>query len=66
MHRVSVFLEENGPQTTKSVETEVRGKATYIRKALAALEGDGFVSSAPGPRNAVVYEFMKPYREDVS
>jgi hypothetical protein len=66
MERVSRYLEVQGQQTKNAVETSVQGKAAYIREALGALEAGGFISSSAGPRGSVLYESVRPYREDES
>ena len=63
MERVSRYLETHGEQSKNAIESDVRGKAGYIRAALVTLEAEGFVSQRDGPRNSVLYLSTKPYRE---
>lgn len=64
MERVSRSLEQRGEQTKNAIESDVHGKADYIRAALVTLESEGFVTRRDGARNSVLYASTKPYRED--
>jgi len=64
MERCSRFLETNPGSSGKQVEAGVSGKQTAKRDALRILTIEGFVTTEPGPRGAVLYTSVNPYRED--
>lgn len=57
MQRVADALEEHGPLSKNKIEALVTGKADTIRRALAFLQIDGYVSDGVSP-----YSLLKPYR----
>jgi hypothetical protein len=63
MERVSRYLEIRGEQTKNAIETDVTGKAEYIRAALVTLEAEGFITSRDGLRGSTLFAPTKPYRE---
>ena len=63
MERVSRYLETHGEQTHNAIQTDITGKAEYVRRALAALVSDGLVSRRDGPRGADLYASVSPFRE---
>ena len=65
MERISRHMETRpGDELTGRRITEaVRGKAEYKRTALERLVELGHLSETPGPRGAVFYTLLDPYRE---
>lgn len=64
MERVSVYLElRPEPVTRRAVETDVTGKAEWVRQALDVLTRERYVVETPGARGARLVESVKPYRE---
>lgn len=64
MERVSRALENSGEGiSVNQIKKEVTGKATFQQCAIETLAAEGFIASAPGPRNAALYRSIKPYRE---
>jgi AAA domain len=65
MERVSQFLEQaNEPKSLRDILAGVSGKQDFVRKAVAALISDGFVSEEKGARGAHLHTSVQPYRED--
>lgn len=66
MERVSRFLQTTeGEVSTKAIESNVNGKAVFIRHALEDLTLLGYVTRHEGPRNSILYRFVKRYTEMV-
>ncbi|MGZ4610438.1 MAG: AAA family ATPase [Actinomycetes bacterium] len=64
MQKVSRYLERcAGEASGKTIETEVGGKAEYVRTALQLLVAEGFVTASAGPRGATLHTFARPYNE---
>lgn len=64
MGRVADVLRRSAePMTKQDIESRVKGKATDIRTALAALVDDGFVAVTVGRYNARLHSLIKPYGE---
>lgn len=62
MERVAAVLVKLGrPLSGKEIEDRVKGRAGDIRKALACLIDDGFVSTESGARGARLHVLDKPY-----
>lgn len=51
------------PLTKQDIEARVRGKATDIRTAVAALVDDGYITVELGRYNAKLHRLIKPYGE---
>lgn len=49
--------------TGRMVEEAVTGKATFVRRALAALVNEGWMAAEPGARGAVHYRVVTPFRD---
>lgn len=64
MDRCSRFLESNPGSSGKQVEAGVSGKQTAKRDALRILVLEGYVTSENGPRGAILYTSVNPFRED--
>jgi hypothetical protein len=64
MERVSRHLESAPDANLRAVRTAIGSKAEYVDLALARLVEEGFVTTAPGPRNATLHRSVKPYRDD--
>lgn len=63
MEAISKHLEGcDEAQNLRAVRGKVKGKAETKSLALDCLVEDGFVSEKEGPRNAKLYESLKPYR----
>jgi hypothetical protein len=63
MERVSQYLETMPEGASRNqIETDVKGKAAYLRKATEALVQDGYATETNGPRNALIYTTCEPYR----
>jgi hypothetical protein len=66
MERVSRYLElRSQPQSLKSVETEVTGKAQYVRVAVERLLAEGYAVESEGPRGARLVQTLRVFREDL-
>jgi len=64
MEKVSRQLErETHPLSTKQIEEVKLGKADYVRKALTSLTEDGYIRRDEGPRGAILYSSIRPFRE---
>jgi hypothetical protein len=64
MSRVAeVLATADGPMSKADIEARVRGKATDIRTAVAALVDDGYVGFVNGRYNAKLHTLLKPYGE---
>jgi len=62
MERVAGVLSKLArPASTKEIEDRVKGRGGDIRKALACLVDDGFVSIERGARGANLHALVKPY-----
>ena len=67
MEKVSRYLEGVGePATGRTIATDVDGKASHIRQALAVLVSEGFVTVEGGPRNARLHRSSRPFRDEGS
>jgi len=63
MEKVSRYLEaQTEPLSRTHVETNVMGKAEFVRKALDALVAQDCVEESLGPRGARLVRFLKPYQ----
>lgn len=64
MEKISEHLEVTGtPQSFRSLDKCVSGKADSKRDALALLVAEGFVTVSPGPRNSNMHTLARPYRQ---
>lgn len=62
MVKVSRFLEgQSEPVSRKTIETNVTGKAEYVRVAMDALVADGYALEEDGPRNSRLLTAHKPF-----
>ncbi len=62
MERVSQFLElQTEPVSRNVVESNVKGKAEYVRTAIDVLVAEGFVNEVAGPRHAKQLSRDKPF-----
>jgi hypothetical protein len=62
MERVSVFLEkQTEPVSRRTIETNVKGKTDYVRRAIDYLVRDGFAAQTDGPYNPL--RSVRPFRE---
>jgi hypothetical protein len=62
MRKVSdALLSAREPLSVRGVQDRVGGKADIVRKALALLVDEGFVSVATGPRNAQLHSLVKAF-----
>lgn len=68
MERVSKVLEYGPALTGRQVESQVRAttktRSTTLRDALRVLVAEGFVGAHEGPRRAVFYHSIKPFRDE--
>lgn len=65
MEKVSRYLELRGePQTQSTIETDVQGKATYLRAAIKCLISEGYAEEFEGPRNARLVRLKRAFREE--
>lgn len=65
MVKVCEALQRAGtPLTSNDILDRVTGKAVWVRKALAALVDEGYVSVETGPRNARLHLLVKPFTDD--
>ena len=67
MQRISIYLEaQHAPVSKNTIDQDVSGKsATTKRQALDLLIAKDYVTTTPGPRNAILCTSAKPYREPV-
>lgn len=63
MERVSRWLENNPKSSGRLVESSVTGKGPSVREALKFLVADSHAAIEQGPRGALLYRIIKPYRE---
>lgn len=64
MTKVSRFLSTTeGEVATKAIEANVEGRADMIRRALDELALLGYVTRRTGPRNAILYTYVKRYTD---
>lgn len=65
MERVSRQLELRGGEATSrnQIETEVKGRAKYVRQAIDRLVVEGFAAEFDGPRNARMLRLERMFRE---
>ena len=63
MQKVSAYLEREGERSRNQIETEVEGKAEYVRKAIDLLVLEECISERKGERNARLFASIKPYLE---
>jgi hypothetical protein len=62
MEKVSRFLEgQTEPVSRKTIETNVTGKAEYVRAAMDALVADGYALEEDGPRKSRLLTVHKPF-----
>ena len=65
MTKVSAALQKAGqPLSQKAVCDRVRGRATDVRAALAALIDEEYVVEESGPRGAKNHRLVRPFEED--
>jgi len=65
MQKVSIYLElHGGPASTNEIKKSVTGKDKAVDTALQTLVEDVYVKQEQGPRRAVLYTSIRPYRED--
>jgi hypothetical protein len=64
MEKVSRYLEHSDkPRSRKAIEENVRGKAEYVRTAIAALIDDGYAIDFTGDHGAKLVKLETPFRE---
>lgn len=64
MEKVSRYLENLAePVTQNTVETDLGGKAEYLRKAIQILSEEGFVEVTQGPNRSKQIASLEMYRE---
>lgn len=64
MQRASEYLAERStPVSQSQVLKDVQGKQQYLKDALTRLVEEGFARCTDGPRNALLYEHVKPFRD---
>lgn len=64
MARVSAHLEAHGaPLSRNQLEKSITGKASAVRDAIDALIEDGYATSTPGARNAVLIHHVALYTQ---
>jgi hypothetical protein len=63
MERVSRYLEDEPGATSRTVRTDVSGKAAYVDQALRVLVAEGFISQRPDGQ-AKRHYVVNQYRED--
>jgi hypothetical protein len=61
MGRISDLLEREGPMTGVRVEQAVTGRREAVRRALALLVAEGYVSRSHGARGALIHTLGKPF-----
>lgn len=59
-----VLVKAAQPMGFRDIKSRVEGKDEYIRKALALLEDEGYITTSPGPRGATLHESVKPFDAD--
>jgi hypothetical protein len=65
MEKVSVFLElQHEAVTRNTIESNVQGRAKFIRQAIDALAREGFALESDGARGAKLVESLRPYRHN--
>ena len=63
MSDISTLLEgSSAPVSTTDIRNAVKTKRDTVIEALAVLVHSGYVSVTSGPRNAKLYELLKPYK----
>jgi hypothetical protein len=62
MERISRWLEINPGSSGRMVGEHIPGKATWKREALRYLVADGHATAEDGPKRAINYRIVKPYR----
>ncbi len=63
MERVSVYLEHVADATGKQIESAVKGKRDYVRRAVRVLIAEGYVATSDGPRGSTLHKSLSAYRE---
>ncbi len=64
MEKVSRLLElRHEPQSRNSIETDVTGKAEYVRLAIDTLVSDGYAVEFPGENRARLVKLERAFRE---
>lgn len=64
MERVSKALELAKEATSfNGICERVEGKRALLRQAVDALISDGYLATAPGPRNSTLHRLIRPFRE---
>lgn len=64
MERVSRVLQDAGePMSYRGIEQRVTGKKDAVSLAVAVLITEGYITTAPGPRNATLHTLVEPFRE---
>jgi hypothetical protein len=64
MEKVSDYLERwDGPASRKQIETDVKGKAKWIRRAVDVLVAEEYAVEVPGERGARMVKHVRPFRE---
>lgn len=65
MERLCRYLEIHGePASLNHIETNVSGKAEFVRKALEQLVAEKYLTEEAGARNSRLFRVLKRYRED--
>jgi AAA domain len=62
MQRVSDFLElQSEPVSLNTIETTVKGRRDWIRRAVEFLKADGFATETNGPNKARLFTLISPF-----
>lgn len=64
MERVSLTLEAAvSPMTAAAIEQGGHGRAAYVRRAVACLVEEGYVTVTDGPRGSRLHQSSRPFRD---
>lgn len=68
MERISRFVEDNDQCSGRDIQTACQGSgkgaSKLVRDALRLLIHEGFLTTIPGPRNAILHHSVMHYRKD--
>lgn len=62
MEMVSMWLEQNPGASVNKVKLAIKGKSERVAAALECLSDEGYVEAQDGPRGALLYASVKPFR----
>jgi hypothetical protein len=65
MERISIYLERFGAEarSKSQIQQEVLGKENFLAQAADKLVEEGFATKEPGPRNAQLFRFVRPFTD---